>query len=532
MNIGALSGNIAWLTASAGEWLRFRSCAGNLERSQRLRLQHYLRGNAKTEFGRKHGFANIRSWEEYADKVPARSFDELRPWIDRIAAGEQGILTENRVRLFEPSSGSTGPEKWVPYTASLQAEFRRAVAVWVTATFLAHPSLMAGRAYWSLTPAISRTSRRESVVPVGFDTDSEYLGGAMQALINLTLVTRPQLGQITDMEMFWRLTLLLLLKCRDLRMISVWHPTYLSLLLQQLCRNWDGLLQDLRQGLTIRHPELRISSDISRARELSKMEPGAPAEIWPRLGLISCWTDAHASGYLHEIKAAFPDACLQPKGLVATEAFVTIPLGGLRPLAIRSHFFEFFDDDGRIRAPWQLKSGQTCTLVVTTGGGLYRYRLEDRVEVNGFFGQIPSLRFLGKNDNVSDYFGEKLSESFAANALKEAFLTHGLQPGFAMLAIDDLDNRPAYKLYLDCRGDIPATLAEKLDVELRKNPHYDLCLRLGQLEGACIVPVSGDAFDRYTRRLAGRGIRLGDIKPTALSRLSNWRKFLLDEGEQ
>lgn len=528
MNAGALAGNLAWLAASAGEWLRFRHAAKCLERTQRQRLHYYLSSNADTVFGRDHSFARIRCWEDYVNGVPVRDFDELKPYIQQIAAGERRVLTADRVRLFEPSSGSTGAEKWVPYTANLQAEFRRAVAVWLGQTFLAYPSLMAGPAYWSLTPAVRVSERSDSAIPIGFDTDGDYLGGVARRLIRLTLANGPQLGQIADMEMFWRVTLLMLLKCRDLRMFSVWHPSFLILLLQQMRRQWDGLLKDVYTGLTIKEPELVIPADVSRARELEKLGPGKHEEIWPWLRLISCWADAHAGGFLHQVKAAFPGACLQPKGLVATEAFVTIPLGDLRPLAIRSHFFEFLDEDEKSFAPWQLKLGQIVQVVVTTGGGLYRYRLGDQVEVNGFFGEIPSLRFLGRSDDVSDHFGEKLSEQFVANALHHIFQAANVRAEFAMLAMDEPDHCQAYSLFLESPDDIPSSVEERLDVELRRNPHYDLCIRLGQIKAARVVRVPAGAFERYSQRLAEQGMRLGDIKPTALSRQNNWREFLLN----
>ena len=62
-------------------------------------------------------------------------------------------------------------------------------------------------------------------------------------------------------------------------------------------------------------------------------------------------TDAGQS-YLPDVREAFPGVHLQPKGLVATEAFVTLPLGDLRPLAIRSHFFEFQDQAGNVLPAW------------------------------------------------------------------------------------------------------------------------------------------------------------------------------------
>ncbi len=143
-------------------------------------------------------------------------------------------------------------------------------------------------------------------------------------------------------------------------------------------------------------------------------------ELWPRLTLISCWTDAAAARGAVELQSMFPNVEIQSKGLLATEGCVTFPLVG-RPapvLAVGSHFFEF-QEEGRenedadpfagCRLAHELDRGGRYSVVLTTGGGLYRYRLNDSVEVVGFEHECPLLRFLGKTDRVSDLVGEKLA---------------------------------------------------------------------------------------------------------------------------
>ena len=123
---------------------------------------------------------------------------------------------------------------------------------------------------------------------------------------------------------------------------------------------------------------------------------------------------------------------MQPKGLLATEAFVSLPFGAHHPVAIRSHFFEFIDPAGKVHTIDHLYENGEYEVVVTTGGGLWRYRLGDWVRVNGFVGKTPSLSFLGRKSNVSDQCGEKLSEEFVATAMQEVFCDHS--PAFALLA--------------------------------------------------------------------------------------------------
>ncbi len=490
MKLSAAIANNLWLASSLPEWLRFKHSTSNVEATQRVLLDRYLRANAATAFGREHDFANITCWEEYADRVPVRPYDELGSWITRIAAGEQNVLTADPVRLFEPSGGSSGAEKWIPYTDSLQAEFRRAVAAWIADLFLEMPRLMAGRAYWSLTPPTTRDRTDESAIPIGFDEDSAYLGGVAERLVNLALATPPGLHSVSDMDDFWRITASYLPECRDLRLISVWHPSYLLLLLRHI--------RDSRSG---------------------SLGTGA---LWPKLGLISCWGDARAEALLPELRAEFPGVKIQAKGLLATEGVVTFPFAGLRPLAIRSHFFEFQDDDGEVCPAWAVAENKAYTIIMTTGGGLYRYALRDRVEVTGFVGGAPSLRFLGKADNVSDHCGEKLGEAFVTSCLGTVFARFGLEPGFAMLALDPGDDAPGYALYVESAVSLPPELGLALDEELRRSHHYDLCIRLGQLRPVCVAQIEGNAYDAFVTALMADGVRLGDIKPVPLSRRTDW----------
>ena len=64
---------------------------------------------------------------------------------------------------------------------------------------------------------------------------------------------------------------------------------------------------------------------------------------------------------------------LQGKGLIATEAFVSLPLlPDCDPvLAVNSHFFEFNDTEtGDIRLAHEVEEGKVYSVIVTTGGGL------------------------------------------------------------------------------------------------------------------------------------------------------------------
>lgn len=509
--------NLPWLAANVPGYLQLRRALADPEAAQRTLLQRYLRANAATAFGRARGFSQIRTAEEYRERVPLADWDDLAPWVDRIAAGETEVLTRSSVRTLEPTSGSSAAAKLIPYTAELQREIRRAVAPWIVDLYARRPRLARGTAYWSITPLALEEERPAGPVRVGFEEDSDYLGGFWSRLADATLAVPGTVRHIRDMEAFRYTTLLFLLRRRDLSLISVWHPSFLTLLVGALPGFWDRLLHEIEHGgLTPPAP--------ARAAELRGLAPDAPTRLWPNLGLISCWGDAHAALALPELARTFPGVEIQPKGLLATEGFVTIPFAGRWPLAIRSHFFEFLSEEGDDpRFAWELEEGGIYSVVLTTGGGLYRYRLQDRVRVEGFVERTPSLRFLGKEGHVSDLRGEKLHESFVASVLAHVFERAGIAPCFALLAPTD-ERAAGYVLYLETEAALPDGLTEMLDEELSGNPHYRLCRTLGQLAAVQVVPVAKDAFSRYLEHCRRQGQRSGDVKPLALSPWSGWGK--------
>jgi hypothetical protein len=195
-------------------------------------------------------------------------------------------------------------------------------------------------------------------------------------------------------------------------------------------------------------------------------------------------------------------------------------------LAVRSHFFEFQELDGRrCRLAHELERGGRYRVILTTGGGLYRYQLRDEVEVAGFEHECPLLRFLGKSDRVSDLVGEKLAEPHVRAVLDRLFAAQGLRPRFALLV--PVLGRPArYRLYV--QGDGPgdgSALTAGLEAGLRENPHYRYAVGLGQLANAEVVMLADGSelgWRVYERVCLARGQRVGNFKPAALDAWTGW----------
>src|SRR5439155_20756984 len=145
----------------------------------------------------------------------------------RIGAGEARVLTADPVLLLEPTSGASGGEKLIPYTAGLRRQFQRGVAAWIADLYWHRPAVRRGRAYWSISPALGPPRRSSGGIPIGFADDAEYLGRLERFALRRLLVAPPAVARLSDMAAFRYCTLLFLLAAEDLTLVSVWNPTFL-----------------------------------------------------------------------------------------------------------------------------------------------------------------------------------------------------------------------------------------------------------------------------------------------------------------
>lgn len=506
-----------WQAGNLPSWGRFSRGLQNPGEIQQNKLFEYIRRNTGTKFGKLHRFESIRTYEDFTRQVPLCDYEDLEPWIERISAGEEQVLCCDRVHRLVPTSGTRSGRKLIPYTGKLLEEFQAGLAPWLFDLHLGEPALWGGRAYWLLTPMLGKEEESTGTLPVGFGDDTEYLSALGKWLAGAVVVRLAGVDSTATWENFRRTWWLGMLRQEGLRLLSIWHPSLLLLLLEGLEAEWDSLIKEIRLGGCL--PFHRAMPD--RANALEKNGPGRPDLFWPRLRVISCWNDAGAALGAEKLRGVFPKVGIQGKGLLATEGVVTIPFAGRHVLSIRSHFFEFIGPSGRVFRADELVDGGEYEIVVTTGGGLWRYRLGDRVSVRGFAGKTPCFRFLGRTGASCDLTGEKLHESFVAEVLHQLFFNHPEKPSFMMLAPDEDLTRPGYVLYIESNL-LPDRLQAQLDKALCRNPHYALARRMGQMQPVKIFRIHGNGSKAYMARLGQSGGRAGQIKFSHLSSYTDW----------
>ena len=420
-------------------------------------LMELIRRNENTEFGREYNFYKIKCIADFQANIPILSYDDYAPFIEKIADGEDNILTAERVLLLEPSSGSTSASKLIPYTLSLKNEFLTGLTLWFEDLQKNFPTLFDGEIYFSISPPVERNKMSKGGIPIGFEGDEEYLGKFAKQLKFCV----PNNIKNEKIEYFIKKSFFYLMNADDLRFISVWNPTFLIMLAEQVPN---------------------------------------PQALFPNLQVISCWGDSNSKPHAEKLQAMFPDAYIQPKGLLATEGIMTVPLEGIGKKLTNAHFFEFLDGNSKVYLADELEAGKVYDIILTTGGGFYRYKIGDLVQYKG----DGCFDFIGKSCNISDLFGEKLNEQHVKDVIADK--------GFRLLVPSD----DRYILYTETDADVST-----IEKGLRENFHYDYCRNLGQLKEVAVVKIA-NAEKQYIANCLRFGMRLGDIKPTYLSNRKVW----------
>lgn len=492
---------------------RLRQAAADLAGAQRARLLRLLRERRDTAYAREHGLRDAASVRAFRERAPVVDADAMAPWWERVARGEERVLTEAPVLAMERSGGSTGPAKLVPYTKQLLDELAAAVGPWMLDVYRRFPGVRRGPHYWSVSPVAQGPRRTAGGVRVGFDDDTEYFGPVARWGLRRLLAVPPEVARTPDVEAWRRETARRLVAREDLALVSVWSPTFLSLLLDHAETHLDALLAEAP------------SSRAARVRRALDAGAALGEALWPRLALVSCWTDAASAAFVPALRARVPHAPIQGKGLLATEGVVSVPLGGRAApaLAAASHFYEFLPVEGG--APvlaHELRAGGRYSPLLTTGGGLSRYHLRDVVACVGHAEGLPLLRFEGRLDDASDLCGEKVSRGQAERALARAAARLGASPRFALLA-PSLQGRPHYALYVETAAPAAALdeAAALVDAALAEAHPYRHCRELGQLGPVRAVRVRDGAAARE-RVLARDGQRPGALKPALLDARPRW----------
>lgn len=83
---------------------------------QRSILAQLIKKAENTQFGRDHNFSEIRTYKDFVKNVPLRDYEGLKPYVERIKAGQSDVLWPGKPIYFAKTSGTTSGAKYIPLT--------------------------------------------------------------------------------------------------------------------------------------------------------------------------------------------------------------------------------------------------------------------------------------------------------------------------------------------------------------------------------------------------------------------------------
>ncbi len=501
--------------------------------TQEARLLDILRRNADTEVGRRHGFATLHDADEYRARVPLTTWDDMAPAVERMVAGEKNVLTSEDVSFYATTSGTTGRRKLIPVTPSFVQECRAATKLLLRTSLLTFPGFLRGRRLTMRSPHVEDlgAGTLAGSITVALSGGLDEAEGAFDAVPSAVY-------RVADFESRYRLCVRFALQ-EDVTLVSAINPSTLLLFARTLEQHAQDLAASLESGAL--GEDLVLDDDLRRQLEgRARKDPAAARRVrqslerhgrarmrdaFPKLCGLVCWKGGSAPWYLSQLTSSYGELPVLDYGYAASEGCFGAPLsaeGAASLLVPHGHFVELVPEDDmedlRRGRPTQTclldeaRPGQRYYVVVTSSAGLYRYDMNDVVEVTGRMGSAPLVVFRHKGGNMSSLTGEKLGESHVVRAMDRASQGAERLAGFTLAPwLPSAEGEPpVYVLALDEEAALDpaarAALAQRFDDALRvENSEYEAkraSLRLGAVR-AVALPAGAIARHRSRRVAAG-----------------------------
>jgi len=93
-----------------------RKWASNPAATQEKVFNQLVAGGKKTRFGQDHNFDNIKNYDDFKKNVPIRDYEQLKPYVEKMLAGESNVLWPGKPAYFSKTSGTTSGTKYIPLT--------------------------------------------------------------------------------------------------------------------------------------------------------------------------------------------------------------------------------------------------------------------------------------------------------------------------------------------------------------------------------------------------------------------------------
>lgn len=454
--------------------------------TQRALLRGLLRRAAETEWGRRYDFGALAEAPDvvaaYQARVPLHTYDAIRDDVERVRAGEAGILWPGRTRQFAVSSGTASAGKIIPVTQAMLDHTRRF-------------SIGTGVHYVATTGALGVLLGKHLTLPGRIEEDPQYPGTMIGEVSGLVAEQAPgffrMLFQAVPNEVAflpnWEQKLRVIAEQtvdQDVRLL-VMAPTWALVLFERVVEAYNARHGGGARTVADVWPNLQVF--ISGGVALRSYRTLLEAQIGKDVDFVE--TYGASEGFI-----SFQDDLADPSMLLHLD-------GGV--------FFEFVRMDERDQeAPRRytvadVEPGVRYALYVTNCSGLWSYSIGDVVRFTSV--RPHKILVAGRTSEMIDKYGEAVFGEEARAALQAACEATGARmTDFHVAPRTEEEGRlPGLEWIIEFErapGDAKA-FARTIDDHLQRvNRHYQIRREAQAFEGPAVTPVPPGTFYAWLRR--------------------------------
>jgi hypothetical protein len=522
----------------------FDQASMDLKGSQEYIFNKILSQAKETAFGKEHRFASIKTVEDYRKAVRITDFEGHRPYVDRMCKGEENVLIPGKPVIYNTTSGTSGSPKLIPMSQEyLDNVNNKLTRIWLYTCLRDNPTIYNGQSLSAVAPAIE--GHVSDGTPFGSISGLTYQN--IPSILKSTYSTPYPIICIKNYQRKYYAVMRYAL-ASDITLIISPSPSNIIRLHQIALDHFEDLVRDIRDG-TLRKDAASELTTGERQEALSPLKPDPkrarfledamsrtngrmlPKHYWPNLACINVWLEGNFSMVIPKLDGMFPErTVVRSFGYSASEARAGIVLGNdweHSVLACNFYHFEFIEENSRdqqnplVLSAHEIEIGKRYYIIFSNGTGLYRYDINDLVEVTGFYNQYPMVRFIRKGEGVTSLTGEKLTELQVITAVKEVSLT-GAKADFFVMFCDEKEL--CYKLFVEFfRG---ATDSEKLSFAaqvdrklMALNREYEIKRNSERLAAPLMKELGQNAYEKFKEKMIAAGMaREGQYKDSYLRR--------------
>lgn len=458
---------------------------------QRLVLKNLVGDASDTAFGKDHGFSSIKNYEDFKQKVPIRDYEGLRPYIERIIAGEEDVLWKGLPIYFAKTSGTTSGVKYIPITkASISNHIngaRDAILHYVHET--GNSGFLDGKLiFLSGSPILDHKGK----VPTG----------RLSGIVNHHVPGYLKTNQL---------------------------PTYKTNCIEDWEEKVDRIIEE-----TINEPMTLISGIppwVQVYFDKLQAKTGKPIkDIFPDFSLF-IYGGVNFEPYRTKLFNAIGKSIDSIETYPASEGFIAFQNEqndtGLLLLINAGIFYEFipmteyFDENPSRLSIEEVKLGVNYALIINNNAGLWGYAIGDTVK---FVSLNPhKVVVTGRVKHFISAFGEHVIAEEVEKALQNTLkrYTKSIVAEFTVAPqVNPAEGLPLHEWFIEFSNPPENLIAfeNELNLQLQKlNTYYDDLIQGNILDNLKIVPLRENAFRDYMKSIGKLG---GQNK---LPRLSNDR---------